>query len=268
MKRILLMILTVFMVLGLTACTPSTSPDPTPQPTPTPQPAPEPTPEPAPVDDEIEVSLADFLTAMAYDQGRWACPGQFASFYLDFFEKDGKAWVTATEDGESILDSTFEITSVKYNKKTEGYTVQLLDGKTTAELHVDASRISMGFIMAENPYDSWNTTEYIMEQVVLIARYVLMEDGLLDEYRPYVELYSDGTFIFRENLYEGMGFITGMFTAGMNGYDFYVGNNDDLQGFAGYDVTEFSMNADSNGALVLDTDLCYSRAGSLFDIEQ
>ncbi|MBR0385629.1 MAG: hypothetical protein IJI05_03685 [Erysipelotrichaceae bacterium] len=262
MKKFLVLLLSLMMVLCFGACTPSTSPSPDP----TPDPAPSPGPDPGPTSDEVDVELIDFLKAMGYETGRWACPVQAGSYYLDFYS-DGRAMVAMIDDVESMQEDLYEIKKVTYSAKNHMYTAYLQEeglDNINFLLHVDVERLSLGYIMAENIWDEEKVVEYIFETITLVARYELRDPDVNDMYRPYVEFYSDGTFVFYENLYEGMGFIYGRYDVFENTYDCYVGENGDLQGYAGYDVKQFSFKSSGSG-IVLQQDLCYSRKGSVFD---
>ena len=262
MKKIILILLSLFIAIGLCACTPSTSPDPTPDPTPTPDPGPE-------VTDEVDVSVMDFLKAMRYEEGRWECPGQYSTMKLDFYVQDNRGWVNMIESGEELTEDKYEIISVKYSSSKHLYTARLREeglDNVNFEMHVDVERLSLGYIKADSNIGPEGMLEYIFTEISVLARYELHDEDVADMYRPYLELYMDGTFIMYENLYEGMGYIYGHYEPVQDLYYLVVTDNSDLQGFAGYETKEIYFQMASNSdALILQTDICYCRENSVFD---
>ena len=92
--------------------------------------------------------------------------------------------------------------------------------------------------------------------------YYCISGSYADPYRPKLMVMSDGTFVYVENLYEGMGEYRGTYT--IEGGEIicnveYVG----FGGYAGDDVTEIRFRAEGD-VLVLDRDLCSSFKGYLF----
>ena len=94
-------------------------------------------------------------------------------------------------------------------------------------------------------------------------------DDVLDEYLPIVEMKEDGTFLFTENVYAGMVSFFGHFEEIPKGYRFYIDENENMKGFAGDDLKEFTICFDkSSGNYRIDVDICMTRANDIFYVAQ
>lgn len=89
-------------------------------------------------------------------------------------------------------------------------------------------------------------------------------DGTPDEYLPYIDIDSMMNFIFWENVYAGMSSLSGWVEPLDNGFVCYVEQNN-LQGFAGEDVTTIVFEYLNDYQAVLKTDICMSRSGDIFN---
>lgn len=93
--------------------------------------------------------------------------------------------------------------------------------------------------------------------------FISTNDSFGEAYRPSIEFFSDGSFIMRENLYEGMGEYEGSYSFDGAYYECSV-ENINFSGFAGDDVKVFSfLKYDADTVILLD-DLCGSRAKDVF----
>lgn len=86
---------------------------------------------------------------------------------------------------------------------------------------------------------------------------------LNEEYRPYVVLNADGTFVLGENLYVGMGEYTGSYSQ-VNGVITLTVKSINFSGFAGDNLKIIEFSIESETVLYLQTDICYSHAGYVF----
>lgn len=97
----------------------------------------------------------------------------------------------------------------------------------------------------------------------LTGVYVLDDANTLPEYLPQITFFADGTFAFIENLYEGMGCMSGTFTADAAAVQCTVTQSTfSGTGFAGGDAKGITLLREENGALQLQQDICYSMAGN------
>ncbi len=85
-----------------------------------------------------------------------------------------------------------------------------------------------------------------------------------DEYLPSVKFYTDGTFVFTENLYSGLGELKGTYEATDNGFICHVDDASQIQGFKGGDVKTIEFEYTAPGTMMLKTEICMSRSGELF----
>ena len=88
------------------------------------------------------------------------------------------------------------------------------------------------------------------------------------QYFPQLELFKDGTFVFTENCYAGMGHYRGTYEETADGSVLcYVTDNKEMQGFAGQGVTLIRFEYAEPNTLMLDTDLCMSLKGDTFNLD-
>ena len=92
--------------------------------------------------------------------------------------------------------------------------------------------------------------------------YYCISGSYADAYRPKLLLLSDQTFVYIENLYEGMGEYRGTYAI-EGGQIICSVESVGFEGFAGDDVTEFRFSVKED-MLELDRDLCSSLAGYLY----
>ena len=85
-----------------------------------------------------------------------------------------------------------------------------------------------------------------------------------DRFLPVIEFFADGTFVFTENCYAGMGQYKGTYEKTDIGYVCYVEDASTMQGFAGQDVKTISFENYDAALILLQTDLCMSRKGDKF----
>lgn len=86
-------------------------------------------------------------------------------------------------------------------------------------------------------------------------------------YYPSLELKKDGTFIFTENCYAGMGRLKGTWMETPGGYIVCdVTDNSEMQGVAGGDTKTIIFEYADPNTLMLDTDLCMSMKGDTFNL--
>jgi len=90
------------------------------------------------------------------------------------------------------------------------------------------------------------------------------DEYVLEEYLPSVKFYTDGTFVFTENLYAGMGDLKGTYEANDYGFICHVDDASQIQGFKGGDVKTIEFEFTAPGTMMLKTELCMSMAGDLF----
>ena len=90
-------------------------------------------------------------------------------------------------------------------------------------------------------------------------------DMTSEEYLPYVVFDSQGRFVFTENLFSGMGEISGTYELTDTGYVCKVEQS--YYGWKGYDVKVIEFEFKDMETLELKTDLCMSLAGDLFHVE-
>ena len=216
-----------------------------------------------------EAQVEDFMAAVLADDYHWICPGQYSTDYIAFLTVDGKNWCMITHMTDTgIENDLYEVVEVKFDIPNNTYIVNLReDGFDYVNfiMHVDISALRGGFIRAENLFNGEQICEYMVDEVRVLRKYVMNTDDTIDIYRPYVELYSNGRYVFRENLYEGMADVIGLYIT--NGSELYlrVIDNSRMQGFAGYDLKEiaFSMTVNS---IFSAQDVCFTRKGSEFSL--
>ena len=154
MKKIIIVFLTFLLLLGTSACTKNDPGKNDPEPDPTPV---------TPAEDD-SVDLAELFTSLHANEGRWGCPSQYKSYLISFHVVDGMYIVqTATTD---TSDSHHYFEAIEALKEGDTYTLRLReDGFDYVNylLHVDASRLEKGYMMAENIYVSDSKAEYAYE---------------------------------------------------------------------------------------------------------
>ncbi|MBR2811431.1 MAG: hypothetical protein IKD69_08635 [Solobacterium sp.] len=85
-----------------------------------------------------------------------------------------------------------------------------------------------------------------------------------DIYAPRLVIYTDYSFVYLENHYDGMGAYTG-YCDEPNGNTRLIVENCDFYGYTGSDVKVINYQVtDGGNTLILQTDLCMSRAGDRF----
>ncbi len=227
--------------------------------------------------DEI-VSITDFMNLMMSDLGKWECPAQYNDYFLEFSYSTGRPLVDMSKrnmDDDKTTHLLAEIGSVTYNKEQSLYTAKLLDYDVPLaykELHVEVSAIGEGFIHAENIYDDNRTVEYIFSadsnEIIGVESdvWVMKDEDLIDDYKPTLSLDSAGYFSFRENLYSGMGHIWGVYEESDTQIACTV-YSIDYAGYAGDNVYYIVFEKTSPTTLTLQTEICYSHVGSVFELQ-
>ena len=93
--------------------------------------------------------------------------------------------------------------------------------------------------------------------------FVSTSENFSGDYMPSITFNSDGTFVMKENLYEGMGEYRGVYEYDGNYYECTV-TKINFSGYAGDDVENFSfLRFDVDNLILLD-DLCGSSAKDVF----
>lgn len=249
------------------------------------------------------VSIKDFMDLMMSDLGKWSCPAQSYDFVLEFSATTGRNLVCMSKENMNLKTSDYliaEIGSVTYNNEQKMYTVQLLQYDAPIEnevLHVDVSDIGKGLVDAENIYDNFKMVEYafVAESGDFInglisasgnfptpegtgqsdiigvesESWIFRDDagwGIQDAYKPVLSLDSAGYFSFKENLMAGMGHYYGVYTDTGSTIECTV-YSIDFEGYAGDSVYEIVFEKTSPTTLTLQTDLCMSVVGTIFDLQ-
>lgn len=98
---------------------------------------------------------------------------------------------------------------------------------------------------------------------VQLSEYYYSNEGFMDIYKPKLLLNPDGTFVFVENLYAGMGTYQGTYQIDDEQLLLTV-TSIDFDGFKGDDVELITLTINDQNTLTLNTDLCGSRKGHVF----
>lgn len=105
--------------------------------------------------------------------------------------------------------------------------------------------------------------EYAIEKSIYVHEPI---DGVLNEYLPQIELYSNYTFVVTENVYAGMGQYKGTYSELGSILLLNVIDKTSMQGFAGADVDQIALEQSKNG-YILRTNLCMSQEGDSFILQ-
>ena len=214
-----------------------------------------------------EAKVEDFMNAVMADDYHWNCAGQYTSDYIAFIRSEGKNWCMITHiSGMDLENDLYEVMEVKFDITNNTYIVNLReDGFDYVNfvMHVDISALRAGIIKAENLFNGEEINEYMIGEVYALRKYVMNTSDTIDRYRPSVEMFSNGRYIFVENLYEGMANVTGIYHT--NGSELYlrVVDNSQMQGFAGDDLKEIGFTVSGNSIYSMQ-DVCFTRKGSEF----
>lgn len=214
-----------------------------------------------------EAQVSDLMAAMMADDYHWTCAGQYTTDYIAFMTADNKNWCMITHlSGMDLENDLYEVMETKFDITNNTYVVSLReDGFDYVNfiMHIDISALRAGIIRAENLFDGEQISEYMIGEVYALRKYVMNTSDTIDRYKPFVELYTNGKYLFRENLYEGMADVTGLY--GIHTTDLYlrVLDNSQMQGFAGDDLTEIDFTVNGNSIFSVQ-DVCFTRKGSEF----
>ena len=197
--------------------------------------------------------------------------GSFVEFHNDgsftFVEIEG---LGATEikglwgtEGDMILFSNFE--QVPYDKAgnpIHNFEMQMYDEDTL---------ILQRGIQSSSKGDIFTISGKIPEALKAAASYSGTFrhdpiDGVQESLLPMIQFNADGTFVFTENCYAGMGQYKGHYEKTDIGYTCYVDEASTMKGFAGQDVTTIYFENYDAALILLQTDLCMSRLGDKFYI--
>ena len=225
---------------------------------------------PAPTGEPTGGTEMEYIAYYNASQGKGK-DGSFVEFHDDgsfaFVEIEG---LGATEikgfwgtEGNMILFSNFEV--VPYDKAgnpIHNFEMEMYD-EDTLILQRGIQSSSMGDIFTVSgtiPEALEGKTTYEAAKFRHDAIEGITNDSLL----PLIEFNADGTFVFTENCYAGMGQYKGTYEKTDIGYTCYVTDASTMKGFAGQDVTTIYFENYDAALILLQTDLCMSRKGDKF----
>ena len=197
----------------------------------------------------------------------WAHNTDSGLYFLSFNRKDGNYWCVMTSlKGYEVINDRYHIVDGSYDKENNQYVLRLQeDGFDNVNyiLHLKFTDPEYQKMEAECIFDGDEIKEYTVSENVHLMKYVMNTEETIEQFRPVFTVYPDGTYVFTENVYEGMVEIYGIYNT--DGLDYVCHNYDNsaLQGFAGYDVTDFGFMVQEN-KVKISTDICFTRKGSEF----
>lgn len=189
------------------------------------------------------------------------------TFTLDEINGMGAVQVNGLygREGDVLMFSNYE--HILYNSKGEevlNFEFRVIDSNTLELMRsLDGSRQGDCFtVSGELPA---NFTPKVEDDV---SGYLYLHEPIQDvveEYLPAIFLFADGTFLVKENVYEGMGKYEGTYTDKGSLVTLSV-TDTNMTGFSGADVTEIILEK-SNRGYILRTDLCMSVNGDEFILQ-
>ena len=163
---------------------------------------------------------------------------------------------------------------VRYNNKGEmikgWYTVQGADaiiypnqkGNTYYYDKITGEMLK-GFHSIDNGVFHFDETTGVKEDFYGNHVYTCYDSKWNKPYEPTLFIYDDASFLFNENLYEGMGEYTGFYAADKESITCYV-KYISFSGFAGDNVSIIEFKRLPDGSLQLKSNLCGSVVGDIF----
>ena len=207
------------------------------------------------------VPLEELYNVLKGGKGKWMAYGEKTTESIYVVLDNGKYILHIDQSGALTNSQGNEIKSCSRDKSSGKY--MIVYGSDTLNVQVSGDRIS-----AENIYDGNKITEYVYvaDEAPHSTRYVLSgkdPSEVITEYLPYVELYSDGTFVFVENVYSGMAEIRGTYVNENGKYTCSITDKSAMQGYAGYELDTLTFHM-AGGGLELADNICMSKKGDIF----
>ncbi len=143
--------------------------------------------------------------------------------------------------------------------------VLLLSGCGSSSAAADSPNNVPEPAMTESTESSKPEETETAELITADATYISTNENFSGDYRPSITFNKDGTFVMRENLYEGMGQYRGTYEFDGNYYECSV-IEVDFSGFTGDDVRKFEFLQFNPDTLWLLDNLCGSREKDVFTI--
>lgn len=164
------------------------------------------------------------------------------------------------KEGNVYMFSNFDKINNMYGEPMYNFEF-FIQSEDTLELNEDLIASHSGSIFTKDP-NLLASGDNVPEVMMAFAHEAISD--VKEEYLPKISVSADGHFVFTENVYAGMATIEGEMEAIEKAFVFHVSNNG-LMGFAGDDVTEFSIyHDDATGDYRIDKDICMTRTGDVF----
>ncbi len=227
------------------------------------------------IDDNSAVLEEAYRVLRMEDYQRFeCCAGQY--YYILEFEKvDDKylVFIALEEANEMRQLYEYEVVSATYDESTKIYELTLEDNDNIPLLHVDVSYIDDAFIKAENIFDENKIVEYSVVGVMEMNGAVDLDNSLWvchnpdagegEDLLPSVQFDSAGMCTIKENYYSGMEFYYGGYHFDDKGYYVHIDSCSD-NADTGFLDKDISFTKIDEKTIVIDTDLCMTRAGDEF----
>lgn len=161
--------------------------------------------------------------------------------------------------GNVYAFSNFEEFNDVYGEKVYNFEFEIVNDDELVLLE-DLAESRMG--------DSFKTTipsEYPSSDTMKEMVFVHQNDqDMLEEYLPKLTINSDYSFVFYENCYSGFGEYLGYCKEVSDGWECYVTDASSMKGYRGEDVQTIIFKYNTDGNLVLQTQLCMSQPNDIF----
>ena len=183
------------------------------------------------------------------------CTG-ISALYNNYWAYEGvKNWdleikVTPADTTDKITYKSNDEGVVKVDENGNATTVN--PGKTTIDITCGSQKLTIGFETR-----SKTPTEYA-------TLWQSRRTDVAEAFLPNVYFDGKGNFVFKENLYAGMGEYKGTYVKDDSHYTCKVTSA--FEGFAGDDVKEIVFKIVDDTTIKLKTQLCMSAPGDLFDL--
>ena len=165
-------------------------------------------------------------------------------------------------EGGVIMCSNFD--SFRDFNGNDVYNFELtVESEYTVALNEDLSVLAAGSVFSTQGKKPVNTNQVSAEVILKFVHAPI--EGVNEEYLPSITLYSDGGFTYVENCYAGMVEFYGSYSQIPMGYNFMCTDMSNMMGFAGEDVSGFSIYYDKAvGDYKIDNSICMTMADDVF----